>query len=896
MNQRYFSIGLSGLAAGLLLSAPGEVVAQSASAAAMLEEVVVTARRREESLQDLPLSISAISADAMQAQGIYNIADIGESVPNLTFTTTDRRHVKAVFIRGIGGSRPITLAPVGTGLYLDGHYMPNTVGQMMSTVDVERVEVLRGPQGTLFGKNTTGGAINIITTKPQPEFEADVIMRVADYGQQDLRGMLNIPLSDTVFTRFSVAKETTDGYFYSRTLNEDRGGTDLNAYAAALRWVPNDNWTVDVGFRGNKQDDQDLGGQCRVAPTQGYFDTMDAQYGVNGLNDPGWAANRSQWQAAVVSNGVGGWGGANLNAEFGDVGHIERIYTGATLDFWEDCTTDNASGDFVMSQEKDTFLDLNNEWFNSTIQYDSGGEMGVFDNVNVKLIMSTQNIKLDYLQDRDMSSLSIDGIGRTPPGNTRETENFELIFTLDVNDRMSVIAGINDFYDEVRSGKRSPTGCLALFEQNLATFQAEVDSGQTLPGLSVPCVPDGGGLFDRLGNAQILGGPATSGRDGYEINDTTGIFAHMTYDLNDDWTLAVGGRQTSEDRIFHQLEFNSVTGTCLYDDPNNPNNPRSIPGAPPPTGICRPDFALTRDAFTGGFYNNAQASFDEFTPMMSFTRQLEGGDTLDSGSVYFSYSQGFLAGSFNDELNVVREPALAPLVAYGPETVDSYEVGFKGTFQDGQTTLRTALFYMDYQDMQQSVNIDNADGRFGPDSQIEVTSNAANAKIQGFEVELRTQPWDGGFLMVDLAYLDNEFSDYSSFDIVTGGTDDLSGLTIADFSPDWTLNMMVEHQFELANGATITPQLGMYYQSEYDFQGGLLPGERSVCFQDGYTKLRARVTYEPANADWQASLFGSNIGDERYLQICGTARSGVFDYRYGAPSIWGLEFNYRWGS
>ncbi|MDH3421209.1 MAG: TonB-dependent receptor, partial [Gammaproteobacteria bacterium] len=377
---------------------------------------------------------------------------------------------------------------------------------------------------------------------------------------------------------------------------------------------------------------------------------------------------------------------------------------------------------------------------------------------------------------------------------------------------------------------------------------------------------------------------------------TTGIFAHMTYDLNDDWTLAVGGRQTSEDRIFHQLEFNSVTGTCLYDDPNNPNNPRSIPGAPPPTGICRPDFALTRDAFTGGFYNNAQASFDEFTPMMSFTRQLEGGDTLDSGSVYFSYSQGFLAGSFNDELNVVREPALAPLVAYGPETVDSYEVGFKGTFQDGQTTLRTALFYMDYQDMQQSVNIDNADGRFGPDSQIEVTSNAANAKIQGFEVELRTQPWDGGFLMVDLAYLDNEFSDYSSFDIVTGGTDDLSGLTIADFSPDWTLNMMVEHQFELANGATITPQLGMYYQSEYDFQGGLLPGERSVCFQDGYTKLRARVTYEPANADWQASLFGSNIGDERYLQICGTARSGVFDYRYGAPSIWGLEFNYRWGS
>ena len=108
---------------------------------------------------------------------------------------------------------------------------------------------------------------------------------------------------------------------------------------------------------------------------------------------------------------------------------------------------------------------------------------------------------------------------------------------------------------------------------------------------------------------------------------------------------------------------------------------------------------------------------------------------------------------------------------------------------------------------------------------------------------------------------------------------------------------MVEHAFELGNGATMTPQLGLYYQSEYDFVAALdKSGPNSLCYQGGYTKLRARLTYQPAEANWQASLFGSNINDELYKEICGTARSGVYDYRWGAPARWGLEFNYTWGN
>ena len=90
----------------------------------------------------------------------------------ITLTSTDRRGIQALFIRGIGNDSTNNLTPVGAGLYIDGHYMPNTLGQMMSLLDVERIEVLRGPQGTLFGMNTTGGAVNIITAKPHDEFES----------------------------------------------------------------------------------------------------------------------------------------------------------------------------------------------------------------------------------------------------------------------------------------------------------------------------------------------------------------------------------------------------------------------------------------------------------------------------------------------------------------------------------------------------------------------------------------------------------------------------------------------------------------------------------------------------------------------------------------------------
>jgi iron complex outermembrane receptor protein len=194
------------LATTILLPS-GNTAAQSTSASVMLEEVTVTARRREENLLDTPLSIVAFNAEQLQVQGIYSVDNVDQFVPNVTLNSSNRANNTRIIIRGIGGGFPDPVFAFGSGMYIDGHYIPNSLSGYMSTVDIERIEVLRGPQGTLFGKNVTGGAVNIISTKPGEDFDSSILVRATEDGQLDLRGMLNVPFSETFYGRFSVGRE-----------------------------------------------------------------------------------------------------------------------------------------------------------------------------------------------------------------------------------------------------------------------------------------------------------------------------------------------------------------------------------------------------------------------------------------------------------------------------------------------------------------------------------------------------------------------------------------------------------------------------------------------------------------------------------------------------------------
>ena len=219
---------------------------------ALLEEIVVTARKREENLQDAPIAVSAFTGDALDFRGVTEIGKLDQFVPNLVLnesTTYSNVTNAAVYIRGIGQNDFTPVIDPGVGIYVDGVYLGRSVGAVLDIVDVDRVEVLRGPQGTLFGRNTIGGAISLSSKKPDREFGGKVDVKYGTDDRFNVRGSVNIPLGDKLFARLSAATFMQDGYVTRVVDGEDLGDQDVVALRGALRWLPTNNldinWSVD---------------------------------------------------------------------------------------------------------------------------------------------------------------------------------------------------------------------------------------------------------------------------------------------------------------------------------------------------------------------------------------------------------------------------------------------------------------------------------------------------------------------------------------------------------------------------------------------------------------------------------------------------------------------------
>ncbi len=907
-----------------------EAHAQTA-AQAILEEVVVTARRREESLEDAPLSVVAISGEALQAQGIYNTRQIGDFAANVNLQVEDRNNISQIHIRGIGGGFANPIQVFGAGMYMDGHYLAGSLGNYMSTMDIERVEVLRGPQGTLFGKNLTGGAINIISVKPQEEFQAEAILRAGDYGQKDVRGMVNIPLAENVFGRFSFADESHDGYWTNRVKGQSVDWNDEQSFRGALRFTPG-NWTIDATYLHTEQQGGQVGMRCNARPTSelvAALGTDVAPYRVLTQAQRDTLASFPTFDGTQQNSGYGAWGGAFTypDGQRVDVGgHIEQIGAGETIRYIDNCFQDAAAGDFVNSTEGADTSDAESDNLFLSLVWDSPGEIGPFDALQVRTNITKRDSGYNFENDRDKGIVAADNLSHVGFGYgfNQKSDGFEMIFDATVNDRLNFLAGVYWFDDEANTGTgdcwplfAGPGGVRERVFQAINTwsdpateqpdgtavsldpaFRAE---GEALVG-DTPCGPSTGGnglnfQFLPLDLRLAAGTTEPSQLDTYgfgpgphgafqQVNTATeskAVFAHMNYSISDLWSLELGARWTEDARSFNIVEF-SAQNTCNFAGLGN---------------HCSPTPSMNYSSLMDfGFFGEAAATFDEITPMVSLTRNLAGGDTLDSGIVYFLISEGFLTGSFNDELNTVRFPELEELRGYGPEFVTNYEVGFKGSFNGGRLRLNADIFWMDYQDKQEAINIDNPDGLYGPDPTVEITQNAATVDIYGIELELRAAPWDGGFLTFDLGWFENEYSDFTTIDPTnpTGPRLDLSGFRIFDRQPDWTVNASIGHTFQLGNGGSITGQIGMYAQGEYEWEPNTLLTDTTPCFQDSYSRFRTRVTYDPPEGNWQMSLFGENIGDERYFTFCEAGRSGVNIAAYGRPDWWGLEFVARFGN
>jgi iron complex outermembrane receptor protein len=215
-----------------------------------LEEVTVTARKREESLQTTPVAVTALSGDALEVRAVQSVEALSQFVPNLQFdgaaALSGGAYNATIFIRGIGQNDFAIFSDPGVAMYLDGVYLGRSIGGIMDAIDVARVEVLRGPQGTLFGRNTIGGAVNIISRQPTEELAGEFSLTTGRFDRMDAKGVLNLPLSDTFRTRWTVASINRDGYSKRLTDGDDPGNKDALIGRVQALWTASDDLTLSL--------------------------------------------------------------------------------------------------------------------------------------------------------------------------------------------------------------------------------------------------------------------------------------------------------------------------------------------------------------------------------------------------------------------------------------------------------------------------------------------------------------------------------------------------------------------------------------------------------------------------------------------------------------------------
>jgi iron complex outermembrane receptor protein len=276
-----------GLVGSAILMAPGLALAQAApSSGTQLEEVVVTARRQEERLQTTPVAVTAVSGAAMERAQIKDVSDVQRAAPNLSISTGTPAATGFAFIslRGQANLNGTTASDSSVGIYLDGVYVARPAGALFDLVDMQQVEVLRGPQGTLFGRNTVGGALNLITNKPTGDFGGSIQATYGNFDDKEVTGVVNLPLvGDQLAVRLVYQHKERDGYTHNLVDN------------SRLNDVGRDNY---------------LRAQVRVAPAGQVWD-LNLSADWNESRDAGQLNSLSGWNPLVFGPG-GAFGFANL--------------------------------------------------------------------------------------------------------------------------------------------------------------------------------------------------------------------------------------------------------------------------------------------------------------------------------------------------------------------------------------------------------------------------------------------------------------------------------------------------------------------------------------------------------------------------------------------------------
>ena len=745
------------IAGGCLTFPAGTANAQEqrdsrAGVSSILHEIVITARKREENQQDTPLAVTAFSGASLDVRGIQSISEIGRITPNMNYQNNPvaggSSSVATVYVRGIGQRDFLGTIDNGVGFYIDDVIVARTVGAVVDLLDVERVEVLRGPQGTLFGRNNVGGAVKLHTRRPAGEFGGYLDGQVGTDGLFRLKASVDAPLSENVRSQFSALWGVQDGYV-ERPAGGDLGNEDVVAVRGALEFDLSDDITVYLSGEYSKEDD----------------------------NGPAFTLHDA---GELAPGGFPGFYNNVLNPSV-------CAYPGGLTSTDPLCYNSQYVSDSVNSGTAPTFSDT------ETWGIHLGVDWEISDTVRLRSITAARDLDSQFARDADASP------------NT-----------------------LVHFFDDFQSEQFSQ-------EVQLSTslFDGRVD---WINGLY---------YFNEDGtNLNLLEFAIASFRSGSDFEtQSEAVFSQATIHINDRLDLTLGGRYTREEKKFDPdqvvgpnfigIPYLDATGACVAQD-EPANLMAGMPGliVPIPAAACP-----VRNLPPGE--NRRETT--EFTPMINLAYQVG-----DSGLLYATYSEGFRSGGFVQRVF----PPLPVVPDFGPEFVDSFEVGFKYERNDGAVVINTAAFFSDYTDIQVRTE---RPGFIG-----ELEDNVGDAEISGIEIETLWQLTSTTVAELSYGFTDAE---YTAIRVEPPLASTVSVDDTFDHVPEHTIAAAISKEFALSSGALLIGRLDATYSSEYAND----PDNSLSIFTPDVTLVNASLRWLSADDRYTLTLGAKNVTDEQYV-------------------------------
>jgi iron complex outermembrane receptor protein len=807
--------GLRVLAAGSLALLAGSAWAQTGG----LEEIIVTAEFREANVQDTPIAITAINADMLDARSQTNVFEIAAQAPNVTLKPGGAAIGPAMvaFIRGIGQVDFNYALEPGVGIYVDDVYYPTLTGSLIDLLDLERVEVMRGPQGTLSGKNSIGGAIKMYSRQAVGDNTGSVAATYGSYNRVDVRGSGDFTiLPDQLFARIAAVSHHRDGYvkrldygcvhptsnvpnFSVSKLSDCEVGTEGGqAYTAArlsLRWLATDNIEFNVAAD-ITNDDSEAIPSVLIAVNEA-------------LTGPGGATGPFVPPPVPALGGpVPGYPNANYPL-IGFNGTYLIGRDGTPVYLTDAFVPYGASrGDPIVNDgfvNYGTYMDPSATDPNTHQRYspsavrpqttlDHWGIQGVIDwklndQFAIKSITSYRAYDSSFSQDEDRSPI-----------------NSQFLLQLLEHDQWSEEIRLNG---SVFDGDLDFTIGGFMFEQD-GTLEANVN------------------LYYVQFN--FIHGP-----DPTPSSDYAG-FGHATWHINDKANLSAGIRYSSDEKTYTHFRRN-IDGTRPEDA--TPTDPATT-CLGPPHNIANPS-----NCALYGLYNAAATWSDsrwDWRVALDYS-------WTDDLMTYVQVATGYKGGGVNP-----RPFILAQLLPFDSEVLTSYEGGFKAVLFDN-LRVNAALFYNDYTDIIMTLNPcfdatpDPTDGP-GP---CALPINAGTAEVFGAEFEAEWHPLDAVIIDASLSYLDFDYTE-------TVAPVDPS--YVPPFTPKLKWSIGGQYTWGMGDLGSVTARMDASYQAATH------TGPINTIYNkiDGYLLANARLMWRSSDDTWDAALEITNVTDEYYFQ------------------------------